>query len=202
MDQNALKNFPANGDPKVFRSLFDEYFGPLCLFALRFTRDKSSAKEIVHETFVKLWEQREYIEIKESISGYLYKSVQNNALNYLKRAQIKNKYNEAYAEKLRQAQEYFTVTRESGLSVILAKELEAKILEAVDSLPDQCREIFKLSRFTGLKNSEIAEKKQVTLNTVQKQISIALEKLRKSLSVYLPKMVHFLIFIDIAKSMI
>jgi RNA polymerase sigma-70 factor (ECF subfamily) len=187
MKIKGLNDFLLNGDPKSFRSLFDAYFSPLCLYALRFTKDESSAKEIVHETFVKLWGQRESIEINESLSGYLYKSVRNNALNYLKGDQIRNKYKEAYAEKLRHAQEYFTVTRESGLSVMLVKELETEILEAVDSLPDKCKDIFKLSRFAGLKNSEIAEKKGVTLNTVQKQISIALEKLRKSLSAVLPK---------------
>lgn len=199
MHQKDLTIFLAKGEPEAFRQLFDEYFSPLCLYALRFTRDRSSAEEVVHETFVKLWEHREHIGITESLSGYLYKSVQNTALNYLKKEQIKNKYSEAYAERLKRAEEYFTVTQESGLSIILAKELELQILEAVDSLPEQCRDIFKLSRFGGLKNQEIAEKKQVTLNTVQKQISIALEKLRKSLNVYLPKVVHLLLFINISQ---
>lgn len=187
----------SKGDSHSFGLLFSEYYGPLCLYALRFTKDKASAEEIVHETFVKLWEHRENLDITESVSGYLYKSVQNNALNYLKKEQIKNKYSDAYAEKLRNAEEYFTVTQESGLSVVLAKELESKILEAIDSLPDQCKDIFKLSRFAGLKNQEIADKKKVTLNTVQKQISIALEKLRKSLDVYLPKIIHLLLLIDV-----
>lgn len=186
-------------DPHAFGVLFSEYYSPLCLYAMRFTKDKASAEEIVHETFVKLWEHRENLDINESVAGYLYKSVQNNALNYLKKEQIKNKYSEAYAEQLRNAEEYFTVTQESGLSVVLAKELESKILEAIDSLPEQCKEIFKLSRFAGLKNQEIADKKKVTLNTVQKQISIALEKLRKSLDTYLPKIIHILVFIDLLR---
>lgn len=186
-------------DPHAFGVLFSEYYSPLCLYAMRFTKDKASAEEIVHETFVKLWEHRENLDINESVAGYLYKSVQNNALNYLKKEQIKNKYSEAYAEQLRNAEEYFTVTQESGLSVVLAKELESKILEAVDSLPEQCKEIFKLSRFAGLKNQEIADKKKVTLNTVQKQISIALQKLRKSLDTYLPKTIHILVFIDLLR---
>lgn len=186
-------------DPNAFGVLFSEYYSPLCLYAMRFTKDKASAEEIVHETFVKLWEHRSNLDINESVAGYLYKSVQNNALNYLKKEQIKNKYSEAYAEQLRNAEEYFTVTQESGLSVVLAKELESKILEAIDSLPEQCKEIFKLSRFAGLKNQEIAHKKKVTLNTVQKQISIALEKLRKSLDTYLPKIIHILVFIDLLR---
>ena len=197
MDQKGLADFLGKGGPETFRFLFTEYFSPLCLYALRYTRDKSSAEEIVHETIVKLWEQRDQIVISENLSGYLYKSVHNNALNYLKSEQIRKKYSDAYSEKLQRAQEYFTITQESGLSIMLAKELESKILEAVNDLPDQCKEIFKLSRFSGLKNKEIAEKKHVTLNTVQKQISIALEKLRKSLSTYFPKIIHILLLIDI-----
>jgi RNA polymerase sigma-70 factor (ECF subfamily) len=153
----------------------------------------------VHETFVKLWEHKDNFEITESVSGYLYKSVQNNALNQLKKEQVKNKYSEAYAEKLRSAEEYFTVTQESGLSVLLAKELESKILEAIDTLPDQCKDIFKLSRFAGFKNQEIADKKKVTIHTVQKQISIALEKLRKSLDDYLPKLIHLMLLADLVQ---
>lgn len=193
MERKGFTEFSIKGGPEKFRLLFAEYFSPLCLYALRFTRDKSSAEEIVHEIFVKLWEQREHIEISESLPGYLYKSVQNNALNYLKKEQTWKKYIEAYTDKLQRAQEYFTVSQETGLSIMLAKELETKILEAVESLPDQCKDIFKLSRFAGLKNNEIAEQKQVTLNTVQKQISIALVKLRKYLAPYLPGVLFLMV---------
>lgn len=182
-------------DEKIFRSLFNEYYAPLCLYALRFTKDKSAAREVVQETFVKLWEHHEKIEINKSLSGYLYTSVRNNALNYLKRQQIKNHHNEIYAELVLRAQEYMTITRENGLSVLLAKELETQFMEAVDALPEHCREIFKLSRFEGLKNAEIADIKHITINTVQKQLSISLEKLRGSLSNILPKIIRIVLII-------
>ncbi|MFO7369751.1 MAG: RNA polymerase sigma-70 factor [Bacteroidales bacterium] len=200
MNLKDFKDFECKSDKELFRFLIARYFGPLCLYTMRFTHDKSSAEEIVHDTFVKLWERREKIEVKENVVAYLYKSVQNNALNYLKSEQTRRKYSEAYSDKLKQAQDYYAITQESGLSVLLAKELETKIIEAVDSLPVQCKEIFKLSRFSGLKNQEIADKKNITLNTVQKQISIALEKLHEMLDDHLPKVIQYLILIDIAKS--
>lgn len=196
------KDLAANltkGDPEAFRFLFSEYYVPLCVYASRFTKDKNSAEEIVHETFVKLWEQKEHIGITDSVTGYLYKAVQNNALNYLKKLQIKNKYSEAYFERLRNAEEFFTISQENGQSVLLVKELEAKIIEAVETLPDECKEIFKLSRFVGLKNQEIAEKKKISLNTVQKQISIALAKLRKHLGPYLPYLIHIIGFLQMMR---
>lgn len=186
MREKDLRLNLANGDPAAYRFLFKEYYVALCVYALRYTREKTAAEEVVHETIVKIWERKEKIEITDTVVGYLYKAVQNNALNYLKRQQIKHKYSEEFSKRLREAEDFFTISQETGHSVLLAKELESKITEAIESLPDQCREIFKLSRFYGLKNQEIANKKGVTINTVQKQISIALEKLRKSLAPYLP----------------
>ncbi|NJO69681.1 MAG: RNA polymerase sigma-70 factor [Bacteroidetes bacterium] len=161
MLEEDLRHKLKNGDPAVFQFLFSRYYAALCIYATRFTGEKDAAEEVVHETFIKLWERHKSIEITDNIIGYLYRSVQNNSLNYLKRLQIKYRYSEAYSQKLKEAEDYFAVTQETGQSVLLAKELELKIREAIDELPEQCREIFKLSRFTGLKNQEIAEKSKL-----------------------------------------
>ena len=173
------------GDTAAFRWLYREYYIALCTYAKKFTHDAMLAEEVVQNTFFKIWENRKSIIIRESLVAYLYRSVQNNCLNHLKHLQIVNRFNEYYSKKLREAEEYYTITQETGQSLYIAKELENKIYDAIEKLPEQCREIFKLSRFEYLKNSEIAEKKGVTLNTVQKQISIALAKLREALSPFL-----------------
>jgi len=199
MQTEELISNLTKGIPEAFRFLFDEYYVALCLYALRYTRDKQAAEEVVHETMVKLWENRDRICITDSLTGYLYRAVQNNALNYLKQLQIRNKYNNVYLQNLKDAEDFFTISQETGQSALMAKELETKINQAIEELPEQCREIFMMSRFEGLKNKEIADKKKVTVNTVQKQISIALDKLRKSLKAYLPKLIHLLLFIDFLK---
>jgi RNA polymerase sigma-70 factor, ECF subfamily len=185
MHENDLRLSLKNGNPAAFRFLFEEYYAGLCIYVVKYTRDKASAEEIVHNTFVKLWEKREQIEITETVIGYLFRAVQNNALNYLKHLQVNNKFNQVYTVYLKEALEYFTISQETGQSILLAKELESKIFDAIETLPEQCRDIFKLSRMKGYKNAEIAEIKKVTINTVQKQISIALEKLRLSLKQYI-----------------
>lgn len=198
LEEDIIHNLKKD-NPAVFEYLYSQYYAGLCIYATRYTREKSSAEEVVHETFVRLWERRGSIEITDTVAGYLFRSVQNNALNYLKRLQIKNKYNEAYSQRLKAAEDFFTISQETGQSILLAKELESRILEAVEALPEQCKEIFKLSRFAGLKNHEIAKKRKVTINTVQKQISIALEKLRKSLGSYLSQIAPILGFIQFFK---
>ena len=103
----------------------------------------------------------------------------------LKNLQTKEKYAENYKQKISAASDFFLISQENGQSLAIANELNDKIESSIDKLPKQCREIFKLSRYEGLKNKEIAEELGVSLNTVIKRISITLERLRKSLRQYL-----------------
>jgi len=191
MTQNDIITRLRQSDPSIFQWLYKEYYVALCTYAKKFTRDSQSAEEVVQDAFLKIWENRETLIIRESLIAYLYRTVQNNCLNYLRHLQVINKFNEYYTEKLHEAMEYYSITQENGLSVFIANELEDKIYEAIEKLPAECREIFKLSRFENLKNGEIAELKGITLNTVQKQISIALGKLREALKPFLSLIIVF-----------
>ena len=164
-----------------FHWLYKNFYVPLCTYAFRITTNKEIAEEIVQDTFLKIWEHKESLVSVDSLPGYLYRAVRNNCLNHLKHLAIVHKYEDFYSQMLASAEDYVTVTQENGQSLLISKEFEEQVYEAIDKLPEQCRQIFKLSRFEGLKNNEIAEKKGVTINTVQKQISIALEKLREML---------------------
>jgi RNA polymerase sigma-70 factor (ECF subfamily) len=158
----------------------------LYYYALKYIDNKADAEEIVQNTFLKLWENRETITISKSISSYLYKMVYNNCLNCIKHQKVIGKYREDYKQRISNAEKYYSISSENGQSVYIAKELENNIEEAIHNLPSQCRKIFELSRFEGLKNREIASKLKISINTVQKQISIALYKMRNALSDHLP----------------
>lgn len=170
---------------RAFKLLYLEYYSPLCLFATKFTHSSTISEEIVQDTFMKFWERKDYKKVEKNLISYLYQIVKNNCLNYLKHEQIVNQYKEEVSSRLKWAETYFSLTQENGQSVVLAYELDEKIKKAIDNLPDQCKKFFKLSRFEGLKNPEIAKKEGVTINTVQKQISIALSKLREALKEFL-----------------
>ena len=176
-----------NDDPSGVKYLYGHIYVGLCIYALRFTRDKANAEEMVQTAFLKIWENRKTIEIKESFTAYLFRAVRNNCLNFLKHGQMVNRHNENLARHFAALEESLMLSQETGYSIVIAKELEAKISEAVENLPGQCREIFRMSRYEGLKHHEIAEIKGVTLNTVQKQISIALDKIKASLTSYGPE---------------
>lgn len=172
------------GDPATFQQLYAQYYTALCVYARRFTRSKEIAEEVVQEVFLKLWEHQGRLSISGSLKSYLYTAVRNQCLDHLKHLQVVHKFDEYYSHLLKEAEDLYIFSQESGDAIMIANELEKSVSEAIDSLPEQCKKIFKLSRFDGLKNKDIADKLGVTINTVQRQMSIALEKLRVTLKKY------------------
>lgn len=164
------------GDAKAFECLFKLYYTRLTLFANRFLNDIAVSEEIVSDLFVMLWENGHEICFKGNVSSYLFKSVQNKCLNYLKHQKIENLYVN-YLERQRLLDEVL-FTAESRY---LEKEMAHQINIAMESLPEKCREIFMMSRFDHLKYKEIASQLNLSPKTVERQIGIALDKLRKLL---------------------
>lgn len=179
VDSNKSPERIKPGDLSDFRNLYKEYYSALCVYATNFTRDNQIAEEVVQDVFVKIWELGDTLSINTSIGSYLYTSVKNAALNHLKHLQVVNKFNEYYTRKLQDAQDLYYLSQETGDSLMIARELEEQLMEEIESLPDQCKRIFKMSRFDNLKHQEIADKLGVTINTVHRQTSIALEKLKR-----------------------
>lgn len=185
MTEGQLIDKINEGEMDVFRHLYKEYYPSLCIYAKRFTKEKEIAEEVVQDIFIKLWEQRGNLIIKGSIKSYLFISVKNHCLNHLKHLQVINKFNEYYTQLVKDAQEYYNISQESGDSLLIVNELQEKLSKEIELLPEQCRKIFLLSRLDGLKHQEIAAKLGVSVNTVHRQTSIALEKLRAALKDYL-----------------
>jgi RNA polymerase sigma-70 factor (ECF subfamily) len=143
---------------------------------------------------MKLLEKRETLIISESVSSYLFRSVKNACINYLTREKNrKNTISENEISWLNLKINY-PVSDKYPLSELIGRELEDKIRTEIEKLPEQCREIFFMSRFEDLSHKEIAEKLGISENTVKVQIYRALIKLRTGLKDYLP--IIFLQFPD------
>ncbi len=157
-----------------FEALFREYFPPLISFAMKFLPDEDDAREVVHQVFINLWERREEVDLSIPIKSYLFTSVHNRSLNV-----IRNRKKFSDGEVPDVAGDW-DVEKE-----IETMELEEKIGEAVDSLPEKCREIFLLNRYEGLRYQEIADQLGISVKTVENQMSKALKILREKLLRYL-----------------
>ncbi|WDF57356.1 RNA polymerase sigma-70 factor [Mucilaginibacter sp. KACC 22063] len=163
-------------DKAAFESLFKIYYRKLILFANRFVNDLDVSEEIVCDVFAVLWEKGHEINFTGTLSSYLFKAVQNRCLNHLKHKKIENLY-VSYLERNHLLNEIIETTE----SRYFEKEMSRQITTALDALPEKCREIFVMSRFGNKKYKEIAEELNLSPKTVERQISIALDKMRKLL---------------------
>ena len=165
-------------DENSFENLFRGEFKGLCLFALRYVRDMETAKEIVQDSFLNLWEKRAGIDMEKSVKSYLTTSIKHKCFNYLR---DNKKFNSNLIISEIQQEEFSFENND----ILIEKELRARINTAVNELPLKCREVFLLSRYENLKYHEIAVKLQISVKTVETQMSKALQHLRQRLSDYI-----------------
>ena len=162
-----------------FKKMFKTHFRALHAYAFTIIREESHAEEIVQQVFYKVWERKKDLNINQSLKSYLYQSVYNESLNYLKHLKVK-KAHQSYILSTSGEEE------SSSSKKLMVKELEAKIVEALKLLPEQCRTIFQLSRFENLKYREIADQLGLSVKTVENQMGKALRIMRTHLAEYLP----------------
>ncbi len=159
-----------------FEELFREYFSSLCYFAQKYTVDLDSAREIVHSVFVAIWEKRESFDFGQPAKSYLFTAVYNRSLNFLR---DKKKFTDT------DDTDFLLERGEADPDYMAEAELEGRIWKVIDRLPEKCREIFIMNRFDGKKYAEIASMLNISVKTVETQMTKALKALRSELADYL-----------------
>jgi len=169
-----------------FSGLYILYHSKLTRFAKEYVIVGEDAENIVQDVFVILWERRDSLHLVENMNAYLFRLVRNKCLDHLRYKITSEKYNKTVqnAFEIELTLKLQSLDRLDG-NFISEKSMESIISEAINSLPEKCREIFLSSRIEGLKYKEISERFGISINTVENQISIALRKLRIKLKNYL-----------------
>jgi RNA polymerase sigma-70 factor (ECF subfamily) len=181
-----IKDSGFTGNHAAFEKVFKMYFKELHAYAFLFLKNPAAASETVQQVFYKIWEKKESITVQVSVKAYLYKSVYNECMLLLKK------------QKRMDAFKIYTLYRDKNTVAAGAaekienNELELKLHAALDQLPEQCRIIFQLNRFEGMKYREIATVLNLSLRTVENQMGKALKRLRTSLAEYLPLLIFLL----------
>lgn len=173
------------GDEKAFEVVFRKHYSGMCGYVSRYIDDPDQAEEIVQEVFYNFWNKRTDIHITGSLESYLFRSARNSSLNYIKHLKVRHEY--VMAREVLLKEEESRTTDE-----IVELELHQKIDECIEQLPAERQRIFKMSRFDGLKNKEIAEKLDISIKTVEAQMGKALKYLRENLVDYLPVMLFWM----------
>ena len=168
-------------DEAAFEVLFKEHFIPLCSWCqYKFNFELEDAKDAVHSGFTKLWENRNNLSADLSVKSYLYTIVNNLSVDLLRHEKVKQRH------RMFVNQPIVAISDNEAFDQLDLKRMAASIDKAISDLPEQMRRIFELSRNGGLKYAEISVQLNISLKTVETQMSRARAKLRKQLSEYLP----------------
>jgi len=172
-DNRLLKKL-RKGDKKAFEQVYQLYKKPLAYFLMGYVKSAEDTEEIIQDTFIKLWENREKIDTKQSFKSYLFKISKHTFLNKLRRKNIETDYrNQVLAE-------YSESDNTTENEIILA-DYEYFYAKAIDDLPPRRRDIFLLSRKRGMTYAEIADTLQISQKTVEKQMSEAIRYIKSKL---------------------
>ncbi|MDR1780183.1 MAG: RNA polymerase sigma-70 factor [Tannerella sp.] len=165
--------------------LFRKYRKPLCAYAFRFLSNAEAAEDVVQEVFLELWKQNGNVRLEDAaeVKAYLFRSVYNRSINVLNSAYSRNHCALDGIDETLVHQDYLAAQGEDTEKSVLLAELENEIANSVDRLPQQCRNVFILSREKQMKNREIALALGITVKTVEKHIGKALAVLRNNLRV-------------------
>jgi RNA polymerase sigma-19 factor, ECF subfamily len=149
------------------------------------------AEDIVQETFYKIWKNKNELDENKSIQSYLFTSVRNSCLNILLHKKTENQYARLMACV------YLDNRNEiNPHESLVAGDIEKDFQTALESLPSQCRKIFELNRLDGLKYQEIAERLNISIKTVETQMSRALVKIRFRLKEHLSTLYLLLLLLS------
>jgi RNA polymerase sigma-70 factor (family 1) len=184
-NENTVTGFD-NDEEKAIESLFRSHYKRLCNYACTLLHDIDESEEVVQEVFLQLWERKETMEIKISMQSYLFRAVRNSCLNKIKHGKVRQVYSEEVTALAQQ--------QEQASQITFQNELQGQIHSAIESLPEQCRLIFKLSRFEELKYAEIAEQLNLSVKTVENQMGKALKIMREKLKDYLVILIMLMSF--------
>lgn len=164
----------------TYKTLFRRYYPSLIFYAARLVGEEE-AEDVVQDVFVELWNRKDDIEIGEQIQAFLYRAVYTRGLNVLKHRSVEDNYCAVIEEINKKRAEYYQPDNNEVIRRIEDMELRHQILDAINELPDKCKEVFKLSYLHEMKNKEIADVLGISLRTVEAHMYKALKFLRNRL---------------------
>lgn len=172
----------ASEDETAFTQLYLHFGKKLMLFAVSLVRSRETAEELVEDVFVKLWANRARISDIDNITVYLYVAVKNRSLNAL--SQKARELVAAPFDFLDTAVDEFAA---DPYDLMITSEMMGRMQEVIETLPPRCKMIFKLVREDGLRYKEVAEILNISVNTIDVQMAIAVKKICTALNVSKPR---------------
>lgn len=191
------KQYLVQSTPKYeiqFAEAYISYYSRMKRFAQEYVIREEDAENIVHDIFTELWEKKLEFSSHINLNGYIFVILKNRCIDFLRRKtteqQAINKMQEEYLQTLKLKFE----SLEALDSKLLAEpDIDTIIQNAIDSLPEKCRQIFVMNKIEGKKQKQIAQELNISVNTVESQMAIAYKKLKETLKDYVPLLIFFFV---------
>lgn len=159
------------GDQKGFKEFYHKQFFKLYQFAFSYLHTREPAEEIVNDVFLAFWQKRAEVHLIENVAVYLYVCVKNACLNYLRRHSLPVPVS---VDEL--SVDHLQLVADPEL-LVMQRETQRLIREAIEQLPGRCRLVFKLIKEDGLSYKEVASILDISVKTVDNQLWLGLKKL-------------------------
>lgn len=194
MGLECLKKMIDNKTLSVrFEEIYVSWFSRMKCFALEYLIAEEDAENVVQDVFTGLWEKKEILSADINLIAFLFTSVKNRCIDLLRHKAVMQEAANTMQEEYRLVLRMKLASLELfDQSVLSNRDIERIITEAIDALPDKCREIFIKSKMEGKKQKEIANELGVSVKTVENQMAIAYKKIKVELKDYLPLLLFLL----------
>ncbi|MCM4154745.1 RNA polymerase sigma-70 factor [Gramella sp. AN32] len=157
---------------RAFKYLFDTYYNRLVAYIMTYNHNKAQAEDIVQQTFINLWENRQKLDDNQSPKGYLYAIAYNTYMDAIKKSKKQKKIiDEIWEHALRDRIEEDSETQEKRIQ---------KVKEVIETLPPKCKKIIQMNKVQGIRYKDIAEQMGISIKTVESQMRIAFTKIREA----------------------
>lgn len=193
MEERILFSKVQQGDAASFEWLYKKYHPRMYVFCKGILHDEDKAKDVVQECFIAFWEHRTQIHAPEAISVYLFRIMKHLCLKQIRRDAFLNNFSNMNEVALRELELSYRTPECNILNDLYFKELSEKYHEALQRLPRQCRNIFRMNRNEGMRSEEIATALNLSVRTVENQLYRGLKQIKKYMREYMPVLIVFLI---------
>lgn len=169
----VLFNLIKQDDRLALNTVFTSYYQKLCTFACTCSLTREQAEEVVSDVFFNLWKNRARLDIHSNFKAYLYRAVRNASFA-IKKSPAQGAYSEAES----------VADPVQPIYLLEYDELHEHVSNAVDMLPERCRQVFIMNRFEGMKYREISNVLGISEKTIEHHIVKALDIVRESVRRY------------------
>jgi RNA polymerase sigma-70 factor (family 1) len=168
----------SEGDQAAFAKLYAVFGKRLRTFSVSLVHSKEIAEEVVEDVFIKIWAKRETLSAIENIAVYLYVAVKNLSLN-----KLAEKAKQLIAEPYKGLDPEIESLQYDPHTLLVTSEMLAKMNQTIETLPPRCKMIFKLVREDGLRYKEVSEILNISVNTIDVQMAIAIKRISEAMGV-------------------